>query len=29
MKIGYFILKEELRRDDRVQNLLKDLESAT
>ena len=29
MKIGYFILKEELRRDDRVLNLLKDLESAT
>ena len=29
MKIGYFILKEELRKDDRVLNLLKDLESAT
>ena len=29
MKIGYFILKEELRRDEHVQALIKDLESAT
>ena len=29
MKIGYFILKEELRSDQRMATLLKDLESAT
>ena len=29
MKIGYFILKEELRTDDRMASLLRDLESAT
>jgi NAD+ kinase len=29
MKIGYFILKEELRKDEHVQALVKDLESAT
>ena len=29
MKIGYFILKEELRSDERMATLLKDLESAT
>ncbi|MBQ9410079.1 MAG: hypothetical protein IJU21_00555, partial [Bacteroidales bacterium] len=29
MKIGYFILKEELRGDARMQALLKDLQEAT
>ena len=29
MKIGYFILKDELRKDEHVQALVKDLESAT
>jgi hypothetical protein len=29
MKIGYFILKDELREDTRMKALLKDLEEAT